>query len=810
MMTRIKTLMIWIGLLLSLASCKDSLEAITLGGDELPTEGVTLSIQLPNFTPQEISTRAGGETTESITSLWLVCYDSSNNYLGKLNCTDAYAAASADADGYRKIKTNLPKGTETVHLVANVLGLPVAQAAKLDAMKDITPVLSKPICWGKAKLSKLMSNNKISLIRQCAKITVKTSVSGFEITDLRVWHSASKGSIAPAGYVESKNGKLATSTDLMDDSKCITGGPAAVVAVNETSAGKADIIIKAKYKDTKGIYKEGSYKVALYKDKNKTEQYDLVRNHNYIVNVISVNDAGYATEDEALKAQPENRLQVTVVDDNPEIVDMIACKDYELGVCGTQTVAATNGTDPTITTITVPITLVTNLKEADAKDGKLYKAEISEDAQEWITACTLNSKSTTTLKSPDESAPSGTKFVLNLTLTENDKSEEPREGTITITSGDLKRTITIHQEGYDFKRDNDRKVIMNYNGTTHDNYFAWLDSEMHGVKPSENKDENNKEVPRNQGLHFSVGDNTISYLIPKKPGDNVEKTSNKISYSEISYSEESKYYKVTLNTNNYDLWTDEEGFVIQNTADAAHPITIKYPIYHTGVFGEIKDLEGEQLGETKIKGWYYYEVVKVNVKEPSKDGNSTTDKTYYMLDRNLGASNSDFYSPGSANIANDKGSIGGYFKISNAKSSKTYINKYVIGNFRVPKSNELEAIANKTEVKQLNTSTGEPYNCIRIKTEIPSQKDYIYIPISGYYESNSFKDEYHANLWSKTLLSGYQGFSTSSSEYGFWYLYLDIYNKTKTITNARFVQGYDGSNTGRFKAMPIRLIYVQP
>lgn len=113
--------MIWIGLLLSLASCKDSLEAITLGGDELPTEGVTLSIQLPNFTPQEISTRAGGETTESITSLWLVCYGTSGNYLGKQNCTEAYADATADADGYKKIKTNLPKGTETVHLSSRIL-----------------------------------------------------------------------------------------------------------------------------------------------------------------------------------------------------------------------------------------------------------------------------------------------------------------------------------------------------------------------------------------------------------------------------------------------------------------------------------------------------------------------------------------------------------------------------------------------------------------------------------------------------------------------------------------------------------------
>lgn len=785
--------MIWIGLLLSLASCKDSLEAITLGGDELPTEGVTLSIQLPNFTPQEISTRAGGETTESITSLWLVCYDATGTFLKKQDCTSAYTAAAADIDGYRKIKTNLPKGTETVHLVANVPSLTDAQAEKLDAMKDITPDLSKPICWSKAELSDLMNDSKISLTRQCAKVTVKTSVSGFEITDLHVWHSASKGSIAPAGYKESTNDNLAPSTELMD--KCIAGG-SAVVAVNETSAGKADIIIKAKYKGT-----EGFYKVALYKDDNKTAQYALVRNHNYIVTVTSVNDAGYATEAEALKAQPENRLKVTVVDDNPQIVDMIACKDYELGVCGTQTVVAANGKDPII----VPITLVTNLKEDDAKDGKLYKAEISNDAKSWITECTENSKSTTTPTSPDESAPKGTKFVLNLTLVANNKSEEPREGTITITSGDLKRTILIHQEGYDFKRADDRQVLIKLKDSdTPFAYFAWLDK-MHGVKPSENKVDN-QEKTRNQGLHFSVGDNTISYLIPKKDGDQFVNKSDKISYSDEVY-EGNNYYKVTLNTNNYDLWIDEEGFVIKNTEDADHPFTIKYPIYHAGVFGEIKNLGDEQLGEKKI-GWYYYGVVKILVNEPSVDGKTTTyNKTYYMLDRNLGASNSDFYSPGSANIANDKGSIGGYFKISNGKSSNDYINKYVIGNFRVPKGNELEAIANKTEVKQLSTSTGELYNCIRIPT-VSSQKDYIYIPISGYYESNSFKDEYHANLWSQSLLSGYQGFSESSKEYGFWYLYLDIYNKIKTITNTRFAQGYDGSNTGRYKAMPIRLIYV--
>lgn len=80
---------------------------------------------------------------------------------------------------------------------------------------------------------------------------------------------------------------------------------------------------------------------------------------------------------------------------------------------------------------------------------------------------------------------------------------------------------------------------------------------MHGVKPSENK-VNNQEQTRNQGLHFSVGDNTISYLIPKKDGDQFVNKSDKISYSDEVY-EGNNYYKVTLNTNNYDLWIDEEG-----------------------------------------------------------------------------------------------------------------------------------------------------------------------------------------------------------------------------------------------------------
>ena len=52
------------------------------------------------------------------------------------------------------------------------------------------------------------------------------------------------------------------------------------------------------------------------------------------------------------------------------------------------------------------------------------------------------------------------------------------------------------------------------------------------------------------------------------------------------------------------------------------------------------------------------------------------------------------------------------------------------------------------------------------------------------------------------LLSGTQGFSTTSPEYGFWYRYFDVYNKRIGLSNMRFVSDSNGNNNGRYKAMP--------
>ena len=119
---------------------------------------------------------------------------------------------------------------------------------------------------------------------------------------------------------------------------------------------------------------------------------------------------------------------------------------------------------------------------------------------------------------------------------------------------------------------------------------------------------------------------------------------------------------------------------------------------------------------------------------------------------------------------------------------------------------------NNLAIVEEKTHYGEVYNCLRINTE-DMDRDFpqIFIPMSGYYEGKNdedavCKDSYHANLWTRSRLSDYQGFSEKSPEYGFWYLYLDAFGKSLNMSNYRFVSGSSGKNTKRYRAMPVRLV----
>lgn len=790
----IKKLTIWFFMLLSvvLAACSDIRDIV--GGDtpDVPSEGVVLTLKLPNFTKNTVATRA---TQQQINKLCVLCYDAEDNYLGMSNITGA--DIKPNDDGTCKVKVKVMEGTATLHVVANatITESDAKDAAGknnlYNATRDGNPNLSAPVCWGSVKVEDLLSRStKVWLFRQFAKasVTKDSKVTKFEITGFKLFKTATKGTIATTKL--NNDVSLPSSVAYADEQDYSMGEH----PFYETPAGKAYMIIRAKYDGGLDTY----YKVEFLKNGTST-QMDLLRNHHYQVKVTAVNHEGWATEDEAINNLSENRLTVEVVDDNPPIVNMIACKDYELGVCGKQTVKGNAGT--------ATISFVTT--KPDFKYNVKWNAD-------WITG--YKETKSVVLPTSAEHPSTGTLYTIDLTLTANCQSAA-QSGIVTITSGDLSREVEIKQLGYDFRTDPNRTVqIRGLEGLSSDeqaDYFKWMDTSLQGITPAENQGR-----VRNDGLHFFVGNNPVYYLIPKLQGDELTCKDTRVKVDKESVS---GFYKVTLadnSPNNYNRWISNEAFTIITITNNRTNIKVTYPVYHVGLFAHLtgKPVTDYQLGESKASGWYYYEMVDVVAKVTKKNG-TTEYKAYYMLDRNLGATNNGYYSPSTTALKDNIGAIGGYFKISeatnstDAKNNNDVVDALAIGNFKVCDNMCLQGLIdnnNDLAIEEETTHYGEKYNCLRITTrnrDIPE----IFIPMSGYYEGKTdqdlvYKDSYHANLWTSSRLSDYQGFSSTSPEYGFWYLYLDAFGKSLNMSNYRFVSGSSGKNKGRYRAMPVRLV----
>lgn len=807
----IKKLTIWLFMLLAMVStaCSDIIDIVGGGTQDLPSDGVVLTLKLPNFTKNTVATRAN---EQQINKLCVLCYDAGDNYLGKSNITGA--DIKPNNDGSCKVKVKVVEGTAMLHIVANT-DITVSDAKDAEgknnlynATRDGNLNLSAPVCWGSVKVDSLLSESpKVWLFRQFAKASVTkddTKVKNFEITGFKLFNTATKGTIA--------NTKLDTDVSL----------PSSVAYADEqdysmgehpfyeTPAGKACMIIRAKYDGGPDTY----YKVEFLKNGTST-QMALLRNHHYQVKVTAVNHEGWATEDEAINNLSENRLTVEVVDDNPPIVNMIACKDYELGVCDKQTVKGNAGT-ATISFVT------TKPKDSDYNGLSV----VSNDS--WITVPDDNTLQASYIDLPATAGDSklsstGRLYTIKLTLSQNYESAA-HAGTVTITSGDLSRVVEIVQLGYDFRTDSCRIVQMrdlenNSPDLNQDDYFKWMDNNsLKGIRP-----EQNQGKVRNDGLHFFVGKNQVYYLIPKLQSDQQPTyDDSRVNVEEIT-DDHKNFYKVTLvAANNYDRWISN--LTITTFTNARTKITVTYPIYHVGLFAQLtgKAATDYQLGKSKASGWYYYEMVDVVAKVTKKVGTteSKVDKTYHMLDRNLGATNNGYYSPSTTALKDNEGAKGGYFKISVAESSEQakkndeVVKALAIGNFKVCDNMCLQGLVDNKNLAIVEEKThyGEVYNCLRINTEdMDRDIPQIFIPMSGYYEGKTdqdlvYKDSYHANLWTSSRLSEYQGFSEKSPEYGFWYLYLDAFGKSLNLSNYRFVSGSSGKNKGRYRAMPVRLV----
>lgn len=795
-------------MLLALTSCSDQLNengsSTSSDVDGLEGGGITLTISLPDFSKEEL-TRAGDT---GLTSLNVVAYDKDGKFLSNESVT----GWDIVENGY-KVKVPVVSNASMIHLVANAASLTDEQCQNgLDkAVVSGTISTENPLCWGKISVSALMGTNpSVTLLRQFGKVSVQGPTTNsssefiekkpFTVEGYKLYRAAGSGTIAPAEdnwnalTWEVIAPTLPSGVSYDNTSSDFTTDDIAFYE-SETKADQAFLIIKGKYKDVTGYYK-----VAFYgTDSTDGKPFiNLLRNHAYTVNISYVNTYGWETEEKAVAdPYPENRMKVTVKDDNPLVTDMIACKDYHLGVSD-QVSAAWNDS----TTATLVTTIEDGSWEVESKDAK------------WIGEITISE----TIDIPDTDGPnstSGKKYRLSIPLTENRYSEETREGHVVVRSGDLTRTITITQKGNDFKRSDTRTVILldkNNNNPISKDYFHDFIDKTQGIKPEDLQ----YGTVRNDGLHFTVVSNRYRYWIPKNESNETctkgSEHSDRYTIKEIINNGKS-YWQVDLvnnEDNNFNFWKGD--FTISYTTSDGHEIHIKYPVYHSGIFHEISadhqqppvDPNGD--GETKlptVSGRFYYGVIQVQGQN----------KTYIMLDRNLGASNNGNYSIETKALQANRNAIGGYFQIANEKGDQnlagSLLNDLIPHGFKIPENDDIQDIIDGGNLQVVNryTESGEVYNSIEIET-VNSVLPTIYLPTTGYVEGESLKNPTHVSLWTKTLLSGNQGFDTTSPEYGFWYRYFDIYGRIMTLSNLRFVSGSNGKNTGIYRAMPLRLVRV--
>lgn len=786
--------------LLVAASCSDTLNEN--GGSSssdvsgLDDGGITLTITLPDFTREEL-TRAG-DTDAGLESLNVVAYKENGTLLSNTSIS-AWELVAGIGNTY-KVKVPVSPGASMIHLVANAGSLSDSQCVVgLDkAIVSGTINTATPLCWGKISVSALMGTNpSITLLRQFGKVKVigPTSNSSSEFIDketfsldgYKLYKAASSGTIAPAeGNWNSATWEVTAPTLPSDASYDNTGISFTTGDIDfyesETKADLSFLIVKGKYKG-----KTGYYKVAFYDaDGNFI---NLLRNHAYMVKITYVNTYGWETEAEAAAdPYPENRMRVVVKDDNPLVTKMIACKDYHLGVSDQVSGLWNAGT--------IGATIVTTIKS-----GEQPKVDFS--GSSWITGIDWGE----TINVPEaegSNSSAGKKYHITIHVDNNAYWEESRQGFVTVKSGDLACTITVTQAGKDFKRtDRTVRLVSSSDLGTEEEYADYFNkflANTQGIKPEDMQ----QAIVRNDGLHFGVGTNTFSYLIPKKTGDKVTLGEKSDRFTVI---EDGSNWKVTLNNtsvNNYNIWKGD--FTISYTEDG-HDISIKYPVYHCGIFHKIDEnnqqtpVNENGMQQAKVSGRFYYGVVKVKGKT----------KTYVMLDRNLGASNDKSYVPDTKMLEGNKTAIGGYFKIATEKQSQTVagnlISNLPIG-FKIPENDVLQDLIDGDNLKVVTryTLSGEAYNSVEIQTCDDSVLPVIYLPASGYVEGENLKNATHANLWTRTLLSGNQGFDPTSPEFGFWYRYFDAYGKICTMSNLRFVSGSNGRNTGIYRSMPIRLI----
>lgn len=317
---------------------------------------VALTVTLPE--PENVHSLARSYTDSEIRNVDVLVFDEDGKFMERVKVDGGELTPSGTEISF-SIRLDATSKRRVIHLVTNGR-TPDGVTDRLN-FGDVTPAMSESVAmlalktstftgtlvdnvmplimWGRVELPtgiNIVTNaDNVKLLRAVACVQVKkgavdatNGLNDFTVQSITVNKGADCGYLTPTNYsttVTPVTGRPLSGSTLNYANGWSDGETPSLYIYerNCTSGDYMGVIIKAMYKG-----KEGYYKVVMVD--NGGTPLNVVRNHRYIITVVSVNGPGYANVTDAINFAPSNALKVELTDEDSDFPCIVADAQHRM------------------------------------------------------------------------------------------------------------------------------------------------------------------------------------------------------------------------------------------------------------------------------------------------------------------------------------------------------------------------------------------------------------------------------------------------------------------------------------------------
>ena len=317
---------------------------------------VALTVTLPE--PENVHSLARSYTDSEIRNVDVLVFDEDGKFMERVKVDGGELTPSGTEISF-SIRLDATSKRRVIHLVTNGR-TPDGVTDRLN-FGDVTPAMLESVAmlalktstftgtlvdnvmplimWGRVELPtgiNIVTNaDNVKLLRAVACVQVKkgavdatNGLNDFTVQSITVNKGADCGYLTPTNYsttVTPVTGRPLSGSTLNYANGWSDGETPSLYIYerNCTSGDYMGVIIKAMYKG-----KEGYYKVVMVD--NGGTPLNVVRDHRYIITVVSVNGPGYASVTDAINFAPSNALKVELTDEDSDFPCIVADAQHRM------------------------------------------------------------------------------------------------------------------------------------------------------------------------------------------------------------------------------------------------------------------------------------------------------------------------------------------------------------------------------------------------------------------------------------------------------------------------------------------------